>query len=231
MHWIFLDAGHTLVEVNTVRIHQAVAPFGITINADAFRREEAHVRAELDRPEVIASTNDWDRFFTYFDRTLERLGHGTADLRRQCIDAIQAEHRKSNLWDAVYATTLPALHSLKELGAKLCVISNAQGDVVELMERLDLSPFFEAVIDSGDFGVEKPDPRIFDIAFERAGFTGAESAFYVGDIYHIDIVCARSAGLEAVLVDPYGLHEDKDCPRIRHLGELVELVKVVNRKL
>jgi putative hydrolase of the HAD superfamily len=224
MHWIFLDAGQTLVEVNTDRVNRAVTPLGISLDPDAFRREEAHVRAELDRPEVIAATDDWSRFFRYFDRTLERLGHSSETLRRSCIDAIQAEHGRGNLWDAVYPTTLPALQRLKALGCTLCVISNAQGDVVDLMNRLGLAPHFTAVIDSGDFGVEKPDPQIFQIAFERSGFPAGAPALYVGDIYHIDIVCARAAGIDAVLVDPYDLHGDKDCPRIRHLGELESLL-------
>jgi hypothetical protein len=63
---------------------------------------------------------------------------------------------------------------------------------------LDLVDF---VVDSGVVGVEKPDPRIFRIACERAGVKPAE-AVHVGDFYDIDVLGARAAGVHALLLDP-----------------------------
>jgi len=45
-------------------------------------------------------------------------------------------------------------------------------------------------------------------------------AVYAGDIYSIDVVGARAAGLRPVLVDEGGLYPDADCPRVRSLAEL-----------
>jgi len=42
----------------------------------------------------------------------------------------------------------------------------------------------------------------------------------VGDIYHVDVVGARAAGIRPVLVDAGGLYGDADCPRVRSLSEL-----------
>ena len=42
----------------------------------------------------------------------------------------------------------------------------------------------------------------------------------MGDIYQVDVVGARAAGLRAVLVDEAGLYPDADCPRVRSLAEL-----------
>ena len=60
-------------------------------------------------------------------------------------------------------------------------------------------------------GVEKPDPRIFRIALERAGVAATE-AVYVGDLYSIDVVGARAAGLSAILMDPGACWGARDCP-------------------
>jgi putative hydrolase of the HAD superfamily len=75
------------------------------------------------------------------------------------------------------------------------------------------------MLDSQNEGVEKPDPRLFQIGLERAGAQAA-TTLHVGDFYSIDVLGARAAGLQAVLVDSAGLYPDADCPRIRSLAEL-----------
>jgi FMN phosphatase YigB (HAD superfamily) len=79
------------------------------------------------------------------------------------------------------------------------------------------------MLDSHEEGVEKPDPRLFEIALERSGARRGET-LHVGDLYHVDVQGARSAGLDAVLLDPAGLYADFDCRRIRSLGELPAIV-------
>ena len=72
-------------------------------------------------------------------------------------------------------------------------------------------------------GVEKPDPRIFQIALERAGLEPSEAA-YVGDLYSIDVLGARAAGLHAVLMDPGACWPPRDCPTARTALAAVRLL-------
>jgi FMN phosphatase YigB (HAD superfamily) len=83
---------------------------------------------------------------------------------------------------------------------------------------------FDVVLDSADEGVEKPDPRFFEIALERSG-AQASTTIHVGDLYYVDVVGARNAGLRAVLLDEANLRPDADCPRVRTLSELVDRVR------
>ena len=78
---------------------------------------------------------------------------------------------------------------------------------------------FDAVFDSHVEKVEKPDRRFFEIALERSG-SRRETTIHVGDFYEIDVVGARSAGLDAILFDPAGVNADRDCARVRTLDEL-----------
>jgi putative hydrolase of the HAD superfamily len=71
--------------------------------------------------------------------------------------------------------------------------------------------------------VEKPDPRFFAIALERSGAERA-TTIHVGDLYHVDVVGARAAGLRGVLLDEAGLRPDADCPRVRTLPELADRI-------
>ena len=46
-----------------------------------------------------------------------------------------------------------------------------------------------------------------------------EAALYVGDLYSVDVVGARRAGLDAVLLDPRGYWGPRDCPLARGLQD------------
>jgi putative hydrolase of the HAD superfamily len=72
-----------------------------------------------------------------------------------------------------------------------------------LIRGTGLRPYFEFVLDSGVEGVEKPDPEIFLRACQRMALDPG-ACLYVGDLFPVDVVGARSAGLAAVLLDPSG---------------------------
>jgi putative hydrolase of the HAD superfamily len=86
-----------------------------------------------------------------------------------------------------------------------------------------LAPYFRFVLDSRVVGVEKPDPRIFQMALDRAG-VAPDEAVYIGDLYSIDVVGSRAAGLDAILLDPAGLWGHVDCVKARDLLEAADLI-------
>jgi len=45
--------------------------------------------------------------------------------------------------------------------------------------------------------------------FERPDFVRS----HVGDVFKVDVLGARAAGMRAVLIDPHDFHADKPCPR------------------
>jgi HAD superfamily hydrolase (TIGR01509 family) len=103
------------------------------------------------------------------------------------------------------------------------VVSNANGTLLSMFTRLGLAPAFDVVFDSHVVGIEKPDPRYFQLALERSG-ARAETTVHVGDLYHVDVVGARAAGIAAILLDAGNLYADYDCPRVRTIGEVVDLI-------
>ena len=65
---------------------------------------------------------------------------------------------------------------------------------------LPVDELFDAVIDSCEVGIRKPDPRIFEIAMERMQVTNPAEAVFLDD-YPANVAAAEALGLNTVLVD------------------------------
>ncbi|MGC3988525.1 MAG: HAD-IA family hydrolase, partial [Chthoniobacteraceae bacterium] len=98
--------------------------------------------------------------------------------REVYFERVYEEFADPAIW-AVYPDTVPALAALAG-SHRLGVISNFDGRLHRILEGLELTKYFEHVIISSEVGVDKPQPRIFQIALERFGVV-AEQALHVGD--------------------------------------------------
>jgi putative hydrolase of the HAD superfamily len=217
---VFLDAGGVLMYPNWWRVSDALAVQGVTITPEALIEADPAARRELDDSGVIGGTTDASRGWVYFDLVLAHAGIARSEATGAALAELHRYHTASNLWEYVPPYVVPALAALRDRGLRLVVVSNANGTLLKHMDRLDLTRRFDCVLDSADEGVEKPDPRFFEIALSRSR-ARKEATIHVGDLYHVDVVGARSAGLRGVLLDEAGLRPDADCPRVRTLDELI----------
>jgi putative hydrolase of the HAD superfamily len=92
--------------------------------------------------------------------------------------------------------------------------------MAETLDKLGLTALLDVIITSQDAGVGKPDPQIFLEGLKRAGVR-PEEALYVGDQYQVDVVGARNAGMQGILLDRTDHYQEiTDCPRIKTLSEI-----------
>jgi HAD superfamily hydrolase (TIGR01549 family) len=220
---LLLDAGGVLVFPNWDRVSEILDRHGIGVPADALRRAEPQAKFAIDSAYSIASTKDADRGSRLFHLTFDAAGVPSGDARLPALDDLWAYHQEHNLWEHVPADVRPALERLRAAGLTLAIASNANGVLQRMFDRVGLTPYFHAICDSHVEGVEKPDPRFFQIVLERAGGR-PETAMHVGDLYYVDVLGARRAGIRPLLLDPHDLYEAFDAPRIRSLGELPQLL-------
>lgn len=247
---ILLDAGNTLVEIDYAAIAAIAERSGIAVSADTLRHAEWRARVRLDRllgppspgsgtapgsggalaagagyPRIRRSSEAEDVFRHFMAMIFEETGiPAAATPPARVLDEIHAHHRAENLWGLPHPAARPVLAELRAAGFRLAVVSNAGGDVADLLARLDLAASLDAILDSGIVGVEKPDPRIFQLAAAALGVSAAE-CLHVGDLYSVDVVGARAAGAEPVLIDPAGLWPQEDCVKVPDLAALPALVR------
>jgi len=196
------------------------------VNVESARLEQEDVESTLDPPRSRGQITAISIGVIVRARRPSTISRTTRSAPRSAatdaaLEELHAYHQQSNLWELLPPDVLPALTALRARGLKLTVVSNANGRLSALLDRLRVASCFDCVLDSHDEGVEKPDPRFFEIALERSG-ARPETTIHVGDLYQVDVLGARSAGLRGVLLDQAGLYEEVDCPRVRSLSGLVD---------
>ena len=169
---------------------------------------------------------DWHLFWgRYLDTYVDTLGVPD-DLRADALEHLGAEFASAAMWSRAIEGAKEGLAALLSAGVRVGIVSNADGSIGARLRQDEvlqvgagMGVSVECVIDSGEVGVQKPDPRIFRIALDAMAIE-PEQAWYVGDMPGIDVVGARAAGLYPILMDPFGLHDDADYAAVRSLAEV-----------
>jgi HAD superfamily hydrolase (TIGR01549 family) len=221
---VFLDAGGVLCHPSWTRVADAMLRHGATVTAAALTAAEQKATRDIDNASTIGATDDRERGWLYFNLVLHHAGVEQDAGTDAALAELREYHRTDNLWEHVEPDVAPALAALRDRGLRLVVVSNANGRLRHLFDRVDLTKWFDHVLDSHEWGVEKPDPRLFTLALEQSRADAARTV-HVGDLYHVDVMGARNAGLrEGILFDMAGLYDGVDCPRVASLAALVEWI-------
>ena len=168
-------------------------------------------------------------------QTRPELGHDLSAIRRESIrvalhraqedtrlaepafDIFFVERMRVDLYDDV----LPALTALSAR-FPLIALSNGNADVA----RVGLGQFFAHSISASEYGVAKPDARIFHAAAGKAGVS-TQHVLHVGDDAALDVLGALGAGMQTVWVnrDQHAWsHAEQPHHTVENLTQLVALL-------
>lgn len=100
----------------------------------------------------------------------------------------------------IYDDVIPCLEKLKLAGVRMAVTSNWDISLHKALRCFGLVDYFEVVIASMEEGVEKPDPRIFEILLDRLK-VDAKDVMHVGDNPIDDYRGAKSVGIRGLIID------------------------------
>ena len=148
---------------------------------------------------------------------------------RDSLDAHYAITQKNWQLEEDATACLDALH---EQNYKMGLLSNAgdHRDVLQLVEKFGLDPYFEFILTSAGCGFRKPHYKIFQLALQKANARGAEVVM-VGDTLEADILGANRMGMYSIWITrrAESIPDDTSSVRpraiIKTLSELPELLK------
>lgn len=211
---LFLDAGNTLVFLDHLAVADVVSSHGVRVDGRRLRSVEGLAKRHYEALMARGVSHE-DGWGLYLRALLEAAGLSASDAASM-IAPLRRAHDAFNLWRRVPEGLIEALAASRAAGLRVAVISNSEGMLPELFERVGLAPSIELVVDSHHEGVRKPDPELFHRAVQRLGVR-VERSVYLGDIPGVDVVGANAAGMAAVLVDPLGFYPDHQ-PRTEDAG-------------
>jgi putative hydrolase of the HAD superfamily len=233
---VLFDAGNTLVLFDCEYVSQTLMEAGYSLPPIAVCQAECRARfaidslllARMERKETIpsgtASMHHSSLWNVYFSKLLTWVGVAE-DRQATIIDKLIAREKASalGLWRRVEPGLRLILSELRHRGYKLGVVSNSDGRLREKFRALQLEPYFDLILDSDEVGIEKPDSRLFQLALRQCGLKPSD-ALYIGDLYSVDVLAARSAGLRALLYDPAGLYGKYETTVIRWWSDLLGML-------
>lgn len=198
---VFLDVDDTLVDYQRAAQAAFAAAVGSLDRYDEFNQLDHYHRflnGELD----FQSAREL-RMAAF----LELVGREADGARAAEFERVRYEGLSHHY--TLFDDALPCLEQLRERDLLVGVITNNESVHQRAkLAAVGLDQLVDAIVISDEFGVPKPDRRIFAHACELLGVR-ADEAVHVGDNATADAEGAHAAGLRALWLDRAGVRDDR----------------------
>ena len=229
---LIFDVDDTLYEQIVPFENSYKSLFGMDIDMEKFyllSRYYSDVKFEASRNGEMTM----DEYHIY------RIQEAAKDLG-VCLTAEQAlsmqkEYKKNQQKLQMSNTTISILELAKENNVKLGIITNGLSEHQWVkIKALGVERWIdrENIIVSGDYGINKPDVRIFEIMKEKLQLPN-ESLYYIGDSIENDIVGANNAGWKSIWINRYKQKSPKEVDIYKiaeNNNELFEIIEKIFEK-
>jgi putative hydrolase of the HAD superfamily len=223
---VLLDVGGVFHLPSRAKVAAALGRAGIEVTDDETIDRAHYVAVGVFPLDEAPTVQHWHDYLREYARSFAVDETNLSGV----LEHLTPEFATAGLWTEVVEGSRAGLRELVASGVEVGVVSNADGSVAERLRSQEVlqvgtGPGVEVrcVVDSGQVGVEKPDPRIFEIALGILD-VAPEQTWYVGDTPGIDVVGARRAGIHPVLMDPFSLYRDLGVDAVESLQGVVSLL-------
>ncbi len=223
---------------------------------DCYRRGLRKVAEFLETLGVLPDSDSITRFKRLFSNERAKLfkesirtrdEHPTHSIFKTIVEEMElklsSDVKYQNLADKYHSCeedewipfeqTRSTLELLKQkYNLKLGVLSNHpnHNTIINLLNKHDLTQFFDTIVTSGKFGKRKPDSSIFLHTLNELGLKNSETSMMCGDEY-ADIHGGHKAGLKTILCRrmiefPFEKEIDvSNCITINNISEIVKYLE------
>jgi putative hydrolase of the HAD superfamily len=202
---IFFDAVGTLFYLTkTVGDHYAFVADEVGLKLNAKKLDAAFYSAWKQMPprETIdgpRENDDKDWWRELVDLVLKEVAPTIDELDRDNFFEVAYEHfAEAGVWE-LYPEVVDLLEQLRP-HFELAIVSNFDGRLRVILERLGISKYFRRVFVSSEIGADKPDSEIFRRALKFLELP-ANQVLHVGDDPERDWRAATDAGLSIFQLD------------------------------
>ncbi|MCM3764761.1 HAD family hydrolase [Neobacillus niacini] len=191
----------------------------------AYNRREEYYMKFLEQEGVSIPRKKVDMAYHLADKTFMREFHGVLgrpretympwyiglvnyflnkkfDILKQVNFIYEQSNEVTDYWQP-FPWTVKVLETLKNQGYRLALLSNWDLSCRAVLKQIGVYDYFEHILVSSEVQISKPDARIFQKLIELSDCRPDE-ILYVGDNYYDDVIGARKAGIDTVLINRFG---------------------------
>ncbi len=227
---VSFDLGQTLLAIEPVCLERKLSRKGYAI--ELVRLDQALVLAWTAYNQVkragASGYTAWKELLRVLlvsaglrERSTERAPSDAA--LESLISWLYSEQREDNLWRRPIPGMVELLTALAARNIPAGALTNSEGGAAALLDAVGLSRFLRVVVDSGQEGIEKPDPQIFLRFASRLG-EAPHRIVHVGDSFEADVRGALGVGMIPIWFGaepdeevPVGVHRALDVPELARL--------------
>ena len=223
--WLLFDADGTLFDYDAAEKHALEASFGqigYPFKQDylaEYRRINHQIWLDFEQGKITQERLKTQRFELLFDAI--NLDADPAEFSEKYLDNLA---KGTFLIDGA-GDILKALENT----FNLAIITNGLTRVQQpRFEKSPISSYFKAIIISEEVGAAKPEPAIFDIAFERMEQPAKEDVLIIGDSLTADIQGGYNYGIDTCWFNPKHYHNTLAIAPTFEIQTLSELPRLLN---
>ena len=211
LHWM-----QVYLKIYNEQLHLNLTP-------ETFRDSYVFAEREMERLQLVKPTDGFLQTQLYkthlqFDHLCSKgvISVGTIRCHELAEDAARLVTDYANFY---LQANKPILESLSK-HYPLLLVSNYYGNLRAIVEEAGLLPFFKSITDSTVVGIRKPDPTIWQHAFDANGLK-PEEVVVIGDSTKNDILPALSLGCKVIKCCAIDEDLPDNIPCIHNLQELL----------
>lgn len=198
----------------------------LPLTRENFRESYVYVEQKLERSQVVQPTHSI--LEVQMIKAILQFNHlvncGVLPNTKENRDSLPL---KAALLATNYSATFaraasPVLEKLQK-SYSLLLVSNYYGNIAQVAADLDIASYFKTITDSTIAGIRKPDPALWKLAIEGAGFC-PEEVLIVGDSMKNDILPGISLGCQVLQGCPESEEKPVGVNYITKLDQILELL-------
>lgn len=228
---VTLDVGGVLELPDHDLVREAVKPFADALSANDI--DAAHYRALYTTDSAGLAALLPANYEGWRKQYVKELGVSDAHTTT-AADRIRRAFDDGRAYTHVVPGAHKMLRRLSDRKLRIAIISNTiiAGVVQQSLRELRLCQVgdgdgvcVDAILDSNEVGVSKPDPRIFEAALGAMN-AAPEEAIHVGDSVIADVAGARNVGMGAIHFDPFDVCGDDEHPHLHSFHDLERFLQL-----
>jgi len=222
--WIFFDADGTLFDYDAseaAALEGAFEACGLPYEPE-IRPLYSEINAGIWRDFELGRIGQKELKTARFDRLFDAVGltADSTEFSRQYLAILGAQTSLLAGAESLVASLTGKVRML--------LITNGLAEVqVPRFAASSIRDCFAEIVISGEIGLAKPDPAIFEFAFDRIDRPAKERVLMIGDNLGSDILGGANYGLDTCWFNPAGVangHGVEPTYEIRELHEILDLL-------